>query len=193
VYLVSSNRNNETYWQSLMTHIWYNCNLQCGCKLRVRVCVCARACVRAWMGCVRACARVCVFVIPFCNWWYLKCWLQCKVTYCKPYCYGPSPRFCVPHWLKGVKCIHPNEEGNIDLNFCHVFIQLHFPVMLNVLPFLHESEVLYVLCSIYLIIYCTLCLHVVAGWLGTHQLLQYCVHTNSSVGKKLYLAIQKSR
>jgi hypothetical protein len=103
MYLVSSNSNNETCWyQSLMTCIWYSCNLQHYCKL-VCVCVCV-----LW---------ACIFVIPCCNWWYLKCWLRYKVTYCKPYCYGPYPRFCVPHWMKDMKFIHPNEEGNIDLNF----------------------------------------------------------------------------
>ena len=50
--------------------------------------------------------------------------------------------------MKDMKFIHPNKEGNIDLNFCHVFIKLHFPVILNVLPFLHDSEMLYV-CSVF--------------------------------------------
>jgi hypothetical protein len=26
--------------------------------------------------------------------------------------------------MKDMKFSHPNEEGNIDLNFCHVFIKL---------------------------------------------------------------------
>jgi hypothetical protein len=33
----------------------------------------------------------------------------------------------------------------------------------------------------------------IAGKLGTRQLLQYCDHISSLDGKKLYLAIQKSR
>ena len=50
--------------------------------------------------------------------------------------------------MKDMKFIHPNEEGNIDINFCLVFIKMHFPVILNALPFLHESEMMYV-CSVF--------------------------------------------